>query len=102
MSSQNDRPFWQQSPFWVTCLFAPLIYLMAIIVLWPANNYDNTARVMVITAIVAALGGIIAYWLAASHQADKKDDATIAAVAPIAPAPPPISNTINNSPGENK
>jgi muramidase (phage lysozyme) len=60
---------------WVTAALLPLVYAVVLGVMfgqgWPAE-----IRVVVVTAGVTTLGGIMGYWLGTSHSSAKKDDKT--------------------------
>lgn len=105
-TTQQPLPFWKQPAIYVTGMIMPLVYICAIMVLWPGNNYTESIRVMVITAIVSgALGAITGFWLASSYSSSKKDDAILGqAISPQQIVSPPVSSptTIINQPGDQK
>lgn len=70
-----DTPFWLQAPIWVMAMLVPLVYIVCIMVLWPANGYSTEVKVMVVTAVVGLLGLLGAYWFANSNAANKANEA---------------------------
>lgn len=90
---QYTLPFYKQAAFYITMLLMPLVYIVVIMVLYPANGFDSTMKTVVVTAIMTTLlaTGIVGFWLSSTYSNGKKDD-QIAAIAAM-----PASTTINNS-----
>ena len=75
----NAPGFWLNPAFWVSLafLFMPLMILADMLFAHP-DSYDDTLRTQIITAILALLGVVGAYWLGTSFSSQRKTELGVA------------------------
>ena len=75
----NTPGFWLNPAFWVSAgfLLMPLMILMDMLFVHPAV-YNDTLRIQIVTAILALLGVVGAYWLGTSFSSQRKSDPRVA------------------------
>lgn len=75
----NAPGFWLNPAFWVSAgfLLMPLLILLDMLFVHP-DVYNDTLRIQIVTAILALLGVIGAYWLGTSFSSQRKSDSKIA------------------------
>lgn len=67
--------FWLNPAFWVSLIFLVMPVLILVDMLFVhADNYDDTLRTQVITAVLALLGIVGAYWLGTSFSSQRKTE----------------------------
>lgn len=67
--------FWLNPAFWVSLVFLAMPVLILVDMLFVhADNYDDTLRTQVITAVLALLGIVGAYWLGTSFSSQRKTE----------------------------
>lgn len=73
-------PFWKQPSFYFLILSLPLVYMLAMSVLFGlgGTTWSDDARMMVATGILAVLAGGSAYFWGSSSGSQKKTDALTA------------------------
>lgn len=93
-------PFWLNPAFVISVMMLPLVYAVALIILWPyeGNNYSNEIKIMVVSAVLSngILTAVLGYWLMTSASSEKKTDAMIAGKL----TPPPPITTVTKSLGD--
>jgi len=67
--------FWMNPAFWVSMAFLlmPLMILVDMLFVHP-GSYDDTLRIQIVTAILALLGIVGAYWLGTSFSSQRKSE----------------------------
>ncbi|MDR6216150.1 hypothetical protein [Paracidovorax wautersii] len=75
----NAPGFWLNPAFWVSAgfLLMPLLILLDMLFVHP-DVYNDTLRIQIVTAILALLGVVGAYWLGTSFSSQRKSDSKIA------------------------
>ncbi|WP_082492944.1 glycoside hydrolase family 104 protein [Acidovorax sp. Leaf160] len=75
----NAPGFWLNPAFWVSAgfLLMPLMILLDMLFVHPAV-YNDTLRIQIVTAILALLGVVGAYWLGTSFSSQRKSDPRVA------------------------
>ena len=75
----NAPGFWLNPAFWVSLAFLcmPLMILADMLFAHP-DSYDDTLRTQIITAILALLGVVGAYWLGTSFSSQRKTELGVA------------------------
>ncbi|RYF07722.1 MAG: hypothetical protein EOO31_05345 [Comamonadaceae bacterium] len=75
----NAPGFWLNPAFWVSAgfLLMPLMILLDMLFVHP-DVYNDTLRIQIVTAILALLGVVGAYWLGTSFSSQLKSDSRIA------------------------
>ncbi|GKS86469.1 glycoside hydrolase family 104 protein [Acidovorax sp. SUPP1855] len=75
----NAPGFWLNPAFWVSAgfLLMPLMILLDMLFVHP-DVYNDTLRIQIVTAILALLGVVGAYWLGTSFSSQRKSDSKIA------------------------
>ena len=78
--------FWHNPAFWVSLIFLGMPVLILVDMLFVhADSYDDTLRTQVITAVLALLGIVGAYWLGTSFSSQRKTELGVnAAKQPVA------------------
>ena len=67
--------FWHNPAFWVSLIFLGMPVLILVDMLFVhADSYDDTLRTQVITAVLALLGIVGAYWLGTSFSSQRKTE----------------------------
>lgn len=67
--------FWLNPAFWVSLVFLAMPVMILVDMLFVhADNYDDTLRTQVITAVLALLGIVGAYWLGTSFSSQRKTE----------------------------
>lgn len=67
--------FWLNPAFWVSLVFLAMPVLILVDMLFVhADKYDDTLRTQVITAVLALLGIVGAYWLGTSFSSQRKTE----------------------------
>ncbi len=82
----NAPGFWLNPAFWVSLLFLlmPVMILVDMLFAHP-DAYDDTLRTQIITAVLALLGIVGAYWLGTSFSSQRKTELGVnAAKQPVA------------------
>ena len=71
----NAPGFWLNPAFWVSLLFLlmPVMILVDMLFAHP-DSYDDTLRTQIITAVLALLGIVGAYWLGTSFSSQRKTE----------------------------
>lgn len=71
----NAPGFWLNPAFWVSTAFLmmPILILIDMLFIHP-GEYDDTLRTQIITAILALLGIVGAYWLGTSFSSQRKTE----------------------------
>lgn len=68
--------FWLNPAFWVSLVFLAMPLMILVDMLFVhAASYDDTLRIQIVTAILALLGVVGAYWLGTSFSSQRKSDA---------------------------
>ena len=67
-------PFWQMPAFWISLLLIAPLYAVVYAVLF-TDGWQDTIKVQVVTAILAVIGIVGAFWLGSSFGSQKKDTA---------------------------
>ncbi|WP_375577088.1 glycoside hydrolase family 19 protein [Paracidovorax oryzae] len=75
----NAPGFWLNPAFWVSAgfLLMPSMILVDMLFVHPAV-YNDTLRIQIVTAILALLGVVGAYWLGTSFSSQRKSDPRVA------------------------
>ncbi len=75
----NAPGFWLNPAFWVSAgfLLMPLMILLDMLFVHP-DVYNDTLRIQIVTAILALLGVVGAYWLGTSFSSQRKSDPRVA------------------------
>src|SRR5690606_20956533 len=73
---QPDAPgFWVNPAFWVSMLFLLMPQMILVDMLFVhSDSYDDTLRIQIVTAILALLGVVGAYWLGTSFSSQRKTE----------------------------
>lgn len=67
--------FWMNPAFWISMGFLLLPVLIVVDMLFVhADKYDDTLRTQIVTAILALLGVVGAYWLGTSFSSQRKTE----------------------------
>ncbi len=71
----NAPGFWLNPAFWVSLAFLmmPVLILLDMLFVHP-DKYDDTLRTQIITAVLALLGIVGAYWLGTSFSSQRKTE----------------------------
>ena len=71
----NAPGFWLNPAFWVSLAFLmmPVMILIDMLFAHP-TSYDDTLRTQIITAVLALLGIVGAYWLGTSFSSQRKTE----------------------------
>lgn len=82
-AAPDALPFWKQPAFWFLSMTLPLVYMLAVSVLFGVGGVDwaTEVRVMVATGLIALLSSGCAFYWGSSFSSQRKD-ATIAAGKP--------------------
>lgn len=84
----NAPGFWLNPAFWVSLAFLmmPLMIIVDMLFAHP-DSYDDTLRTQIITAVLALLGIVGAYWLGTSFSSQRKTELQSAGAKLLAPQP---------------
>lgn len=67
--------FWHNPAFWVSMLFMSMpIMILTDMLFVNAARYDDTLRIQIVTAVLALLGIVGAYWLGTSFSSQRKTE----------------------------
>ncbi len=71
----NAPGFWLNPAFWVSAMFLAMPMMILVDMLFVhAASYDDTLRIQIVTAILALLSIVGAYWLGTSFSSQRKSD----------------------------
>lgn len=73
-----STPMWQQPAFWISVLLLVPVYAVVGAVLF-GDGWTNEIRIQVVTAVLAVIGIVGAFWLGSSMSSQRKDEARFAA-----------------------
>ena len=67
--------FWLNPAFWVSLVFLAMpLMILSDMLFVHAERYDDTLRIQIVTAILALLGVVGAYWLGTSFSSQRKTE----------------------------